>query len=268
MRVLSLRRGRPGCSADTAGHHLRRWPPPQQLDRQCLRRWHGTGLADRINPWCWVPTRGAVRALAISPDGTLLASAGSDGTVRVHTLTGLGNGRSGRRILDEHDGPLRSIAFNVTGSHALTLGEDGTAACGIPMATPASSKGATRRSAPRSLPLMARASSSATKTAPSASTESSGRGQPPPLIQGDGGCLAWRSVPTATGSLPGLTTTRRWSVTCTTAVRSAGWKLTSARSPGSRSAPTAAGCCRCVQDGKARLFDLSRPSLSTPRVRQ
>lgn len=78
--------------------------------------------------------RGAVRAIDFSPDGSLLGSAGEEGLVRMYSLDSLGAGGPSDKaavgkpeVLDEHEGPVRSLAFAATGKYALTLGEDGTA---------------------------------------------------------------------------------------------------------------------------------------------
>src|SRR5262249_30625851 len=55
--------------------------------------------------------QGCVRSLAVSPDGSLLATCGSDGRVRVWTLA------EGRMILDlpGHDKPVHRVAFTPGG---------------------------------------------------------------------------------------------------------------------------------------------------------
>ncbi|RRR75970.1 MAG: hypothetical protein EI684_03720 [Candidatus Viridilinea halotolerans] len=66
--------------------------------------------------------RSAINALAISPDGRMLASAGNDGLVRLWRLP---NGVS-RGGLVAHEGPVLALAFNATGTQLASVGWDGT----------------------------------------------------------------------------------------------------------------------------------------------
>jgi WD40 repeat protein len=64
---------------------------------------------------------GPVLALAISPDGTYLASAGGDGAVRIWEVA---TGRV-RAVLGGHAGPVRELAISPDGTYLASAGEDG-----------------------------------------------------------------------------------------------------------------------------------------------
>ncbi|MDX6537035.1 MAG: hypothetical protein QOD37_1376, partial [Gaiellales bacterium] len=63
-----------------------------------------------------------VRAIAFSPGGRLLASAGNDGTVR---LWDPGSGRQ-TAIIEGHTGRVRAVAFSADGRLLASGGDDGT----------------------------------------------------------------------------------------------------------------------------------------------
>jgi WD40 repeat protein len=66
---------------------------------------------------------GAVNAVAFSPDGSMLASAGADGRVVVRSTADW----SERLRLAEHSGAVNDVAFSLDGRWLATAGFDGTA---------------------------------------------------------------------------------------------------------------------------------------------
>ena len=66
---------------------------------------------------------GALNAVAFSPNGTLLAGAASDGTIRLwNTSTGAPVGKA----LTGHTGPVNTVAFSPDGTRLATAGDDRT----------------------------------------------------------------------------------------------------------------------------------------------
>ena len=96
------------------------WPPPDLPSDALIRVLTGH--------------RGLVTAVAIAPDGTWLATAGTDGTVRTWAADG-----TPRATLTGHDGGVSAVAIAPDGTWLATAGNDGTvrtwAADGTPRAT-------------------------------------------------------------------------------------------------------------------------------------
>ena len=65
---------------------------------------------------------GPVWRVAFSPDGTRIASAGLDGTVRLWTL----DGKPAAEPFKGHDGSVWSVAFSPDGTRIASAGADGT----------------------------------------------------------------------------------------------------------------------------------------------
>ena len=87
---------------------INKWPPPDLPD-PALRR----TLAGHT---------GWVRAVAVAPDGSWLATAGEDGSVRIwDPATG-----ELRAVLTGHTGWVRALAVAPDGSWLATAGEDGS----------------------------------------------------------------------------------------------------------------------------------------------
>jgi WD40 repeat protein/membrane-bound lytic murein transglycosylase len=103
-----------GCQEDLRGWE---WRYLRALCRKELRRFVGH--------------RGPVTAVAASPDGTRIATAGADGTVRVSALSPAGRPPAANGpppiVLAAHAGPVRAVRFSRDGRLVATSGSDGTA---------------------------------------------------------------------------------------------------------------------------------------------
>jgi hypothetical protein len=84
------------------------WPLPDQPSEELIRT-----LTSHQRP---------VRAVAISPDGTWLATGGDDGTARIWAADG-----TPRATLTGHQRPVRAVAISPDGTWLATASRDGTA---------------------------------------------------------------------------------------------------------------------------------------------
>src|SRR5262249_34597293 len=66
--------------------------------------------------------KGPALALAFSPDGKLLVSAGQDGTLRIWNVVQ----KTEKKVLTGHKGKLNAVAFAPDGKRLATAGEDRT----------------------------------------------------------------------------------------------------------------------------------------------
>jgi WD40 repeat protein len=71
--------------------------------------------------------RGTIHGLAVSPDGKQLATAGSDGLVKLWRLDNLGDHPKSERTLEFHEGPVYGVAFSPDREHPrlASVGWDG-----------------------------------------------------------------------------------------------------------------------------------------------
>jgi WD40 repeat protein len=108
------------------------WDLAKEIARASLVRTYG-GQYDDAGKWMpgavSIPSpptlkghNGKVRSLVFSPDGTRIATAGEDGTVRVwDPMTG-----QEMLTLKEHAGPINSVVFSGDGTRLASAGDDGT----------------------------------------------------------------------------------------------------------------------------------------------
>ena len=97
-----------------------RWFPDRALQQQVLQNLqqsrYGVAEINRL-----VGHEGAVLSVAISPDGSKIATAGRDGTAKLWNWEG-----STLVELKGHEGPVSFITFSTDGQVVATAGEDGT----------------------------------------------------------------------------------------------------------------------------------------------
>ncbi|WP_322779283.1 TIR domain-containing protein [Frankia sp. Cas4] len=101
-----------GLLAASDGDRIRLWDLPSARSVKLIG----------IDPGMDSGPTGLVRPVALRPDGTLLASGGADGTIRLHEpATGLSVSRLGG-----HVGAVHTVAFTPNGALLVSAGADGT----------------------------------------------------------------------------------------------------------------------------------------------